>query len=114
MGCTETSAIKYETDKFLFEIFLCEHALLYKIPVPSNPPDDNENSMGNIIMEETKEDGLDGKKGSGGTECCLSKIEMLAVLPEWLCYKVPILGLVTGEHLIGQGCETPSTVHKRI
>ena len=47
--------------------------------VPSNPPDDNKNNMGNVNMEETKEDGLDGEKGSSGTKCCLSKIEKLAV-----------------------------------
>ena len=35
--------------------------------------------MGNINLEETIEDGLDGKKGSSGMECCLSKIEKLAV-----------------------------------
>ena len=32
--------------------------------------------MGNINMEENK---MDGEKGSSGTECCLSKIEKLAV-----------------------------------
>ena len=43
--------------------------------VPSNLPDD-ENGMGNINMEENK---MDGGKGSSRTECCLSKIENLAV-----------------------------------
>ena len=37
-------------------------------------PDDSKNNMGNINMEETREDGFDGE-----TECYLSKIEKLAV-----------------------------------
>ena len=35
--------------------------------------------MGNIRFEEYKNDGLDDEKSIGRTECCLSKIEKLAV-----------------------------------
>ena len=70
--CTKTSAIIYETDKVLFKIDPWELALqkLDKIPVPSNPTDDSKNNMGNIIIEENKEDGLGGDKGLSGTKCC--------------------------------------------
>ena len=44
--------------------------------MPSNPLDENKNGMGNINMKENKKD---GEKGSSGSECCLSKIEKLAV-----------------------------------
>ena len=81
LGYTKTSTMEYKTDKVLFKINLWELALqkLDKIPVPSNPPDDNKNNMGNVNIEKNKEDHLDGEKGSIGTECCLSKIEKLAV-----------------------------------
>ena len=73
---------QYEADKVLFKIDLWELAFqkLDKIPVPSNPHDDNKNNMDNISKEETKEDGLDGEKSSSGTKCCLNKIEKPAVL----------------------------------
>ena len=82
MGCTKTSAIESETDKVLFKIDPWELALqeLDKILVPSNPPGNNKNNMGNINKEEIKKDGLDGEKGSNGTKCYSSKIEKLAVL----------------------------------
>ena len=81
LGCTKTSAIQYEISEVLFEIDLWELALqkLDKILVHSNPPDDNKNNMGNINVEKTKEDGLDGEKGSSGVKCFLSKIEKLTV-----------------------------------
>ena len=50
-----------------------------EIPVPSNPPDDNKNGIGNINMEENKKDDLDGENSTGETKCCLSKIEKLGV-----------------------------------
>ena len=80
LGCTKTSAIKYETDKALFEIDLLVLVLqkLNKILVPNNPPDDGKNIMCNINMEEIKKDGLAGKKGSSRTKCCLSKTDKLA------------------------------------
>ena len=70
-----------KTDEVLFEIDMWELALnkLDKIPISSNLPDDSKNNMGNINIGKTKEDGLDGEKGSSGTKCCLSKIEKLAV-----------------------------------
>ena len=76
LGCNKTCAIKFETGKVLLEIDLWELDLqkLDKIPVSSNPPDDNKNDMGNINIKETKEDGLDGKKDSSGAKCCLNKI----------------------------------------
>ena len=48
-------AIKYETDEALFETDLWElvHEKLDKIPISSNPPDDNRNNMSNINIEET-------------------------------------------------------------
>ena len=78
LGCTKTSAIKYEVDKVLFKINLWELTLqkLKEILIPSNPCDDNKNGMGNINVEENKK-GV--KSGSSGSECCLSKIEKLAV-----------------------------------
>ena len=81
MSCTETSAIEYKNGKVLFKIDLWELLLqkLDKILVPSNPSDDIKKNMGNINMEETKEDALDGENGSSGTKHCLSKIEKLAV-----------------------------------
>ena len=65
MGCTKTSAIKYETDKVLFKIYLWELAgpKLDEISGPNNQPNDSENNMGNINIEDIKEDGLPGKKG---------------------------------------------------
>ena len=56
LGCTKTSAIEYEADEVLFKIDLWELVLkkLDKIPVPSNPPDDNENNMGNVNIEKPK------------------------------------------------------------
>ena len=101
LGCTKTSTVKYENGEVLFENDLWELALqkLDKIPVPSNPPDDNKNNMGNIIMEETKENGLDGEKRSSGTECFLNNIEKLQYWPKWLCCKAPIFELMTLEHL---------------
>ena len=47
--CTKTRLIKYENCEVLFEIDLLELALqkLEEILVPSNPPDDNKNGMGN-------------------------------------------------------------------
>ena len=80
-GCTKTIMIEYENSKVLFEIELWELVLqkLDEIPVPSNPPDDNKNDMGNINMEENKKDGLDGENSTGGTECCLRNIEKLAL-----------------------------------
>ena len=64
MGCTKTSAIEYEADKVLLEIDPWHFALqkLDKIPVPSNPPGDSKNNMGNINVKEIKQDGLAGKK----------------------------------------------------
>ena len=52
---------------------------LDKILVPHNPPDDDKNNMGNIDIEQTKEDGLDGEKDSSGTKCCSNKIEKQVV-----------------------------------
>ena len=71
----------YENSKVLFKIDLWELALqkLEEIPVPSNPPGDNENGLGNVNMEENKKDGLDGENSTGETKFCLSKIKMLAV-----------------------------------
>ena len=68
LGCTKTSAIEYETDEVLLKIDMWELALqkFDKIPISSNPPDDNKNDMGHINIERTKEDGLDGKKCSSG------------------------------------------------
>ena len=82
LGCTETSAIKYENSKVLFEIEQWELVLqkLEEIPIPSNPPDDNGNGMGNINMEENKKDGLDGENSTGRSECCLSRIKKLTIL----------------------------------
>ena len=79
--CTKTSAIEYNNDKVLFKIELWELALQKcdEIQVPSNPPDIKENNISNINAEETKEDGLAGKKGSSGIKCCLKKNEKLAV-----------------------------------
>ena len=81
LGCVKTSVIKYEADEVLFEIDLWELALqkLDKIPLPSNPPDDSENNMGSINIEEIKEDGLAAKKGLSGAKCCSSKIQKIAV-----------------------------------
>ena len=69
---------KCENNEVLFVIDLWELVLqkLEKILVPSNPPDDNKHSMGNINMEENKKD---GENCTGRTECCLSKIEKPAV-----------------------------------
>ena len=80
-GCTEICVIEYENGEVLFKIDLWELVpqKLDKILVPSNPHDDNKNNMGNIKMEETKEDGLDGKNRSSRTECFLSKVEKLAL-----------------------------------
>ena len=82
-GCTKTSAIKCETDEVLFKIDLWELALqkLDEIPVPSSSTDDN---MGNINIGETKEDCLDGEKGSSGTKCCLHKIALLWSANIWV------------------------------
>ena len=54
--------VQYENSEVLFKIDLWELVLqkLEEIPVPSNPPDDNKNGMGNINMEESKKDGMDG------------------------------------------------------
>ena len=78
MGCTKASAIEYKNSKVLFKIDLWELALqkLKEVLVPSNPPDDSKNGTGNINM---KENGKDGKKGLNSTECCLGKIEKLAI-----------------------------------
>ena len=64
LGFTKTSAIKYETDKVLFKIDLWELLLqkLDEIPVPSNPPEDGKNNMGNINVEKINDDDLAGKK----------------------------------------------------
>ena len=53
LGCTKISTIKYETNEALFKIDLWELALqkLDKIPVLSNPLNDNKNTMGNIYIE---------------------------------------------------------------
>ena len=92
------SAIESETYKVLFKTDLLELVLkkLEEIPVLNNPANDCKNIMGNTNMEEIKKDGLAVEKGSGGTKCCLSKIEKLAVLA-----KVALLQstLVTKEHL---------------
>ena len=82
LGCTNTNAIEYENYDVLFKIDLWEVVLqkLDKILVPSNPPDDNKNEMGNINIEETKENCLNGEKVSSGTKCCLIKIENRAAL----------------------------------
>ena len=82
LGCTEASAIEYKTEEAIFKIDLWELVLqkLDKILVPSSPPDDNKNNMGNINKEKTKEDSLAGEKGSSGTKGCSSKIKKLAVL----------------------------------
>ena len=86
LGCTKRITIKCETEKILFEIDLSELALqkLDKIPVPNNPPDENENNMGNINIEEAKEGGVDGEKGSSGTKCCLRRLRSWEYQPEWL------------------------------
>ena len=70
LGCTKTSTIDYENTKVLFEIDLCELALqkLEEIPVSGNVPEDNKNGKGNINMEESKKNGLDGENSTGGTE----------------------------------------------
>ena len=39
----------------------------------------NKNNIGNFNIEEIKEDGPNGKKGTSGTKCSLRKIEKLAV-----------------------------------
>ena len=71
----------YENSDVLFKIDLWELALqkLEEIPVLSNPLDDDENGMGNINMKKNKKDGLDDENSTVGTNCCLSKIEKLAV-----------------------------------
>ena len=53
LGCTKTSAIKYEAHEVLFKIDLWELVLqkLDKILVPSSPLDDNKNNMGNVNIE---------------------------------------------------------------
>ena len=64
LRCTKTSAIKYETDKVLFEIDMCNPALkkLDEISVPSNSHNESKSNMGNTNMEGIKKDGLAGKK----------------------------------------------------
>ena len=65
----------------LFRIDLWELVLqkLEEILVSSNPPNDNKNDMGNMNMEESKKDGLDGENSTGGTKCCLIKIKKLTI-----------------------------------
>ena len=78
MGCTKDIAIKYKNIKVLFEIDLLELTLkkLKEILVPTNPPDFSKNSMGNINLEESKND---AENGLSVTECCLGKTEKLAI-----------------------------------
>ena len=45
--------------------------------IPSNPSDNN--NTGNINIKDSIEDGLDCENNSSGTECCLCKIEKLAI-----------------------------------
>ena len=69
---------------------------LEEIPTPSNPSDDNENSMGNINVEENEKD---GENSTGGTDYCLSKIEKLSVPARVALLQNPIFWLVTQECL---------------
>ena len=78
------------------KIDLWELQKLEEISIPSNPPDDNKNVMGNINMEESTKD---GEKGSSRIECCLSKIEKLAIPARVAHCKVPICGSMTWECL---------------
>ena len=81
LWCTETITIECESSNVMIEIDLWDDVLqkLDEIPLPSNPCDNNKNNMGNTNMEDTKKDGLDGENSTVGTECCLTKIEKLAV-----------------------------------
>ena len=80
MGCTEASGIKYEIGNVLIETDLWGLAFkkLDGIPIPSNPPDDNGNDIGNNNKKESKKDGLVHKKDSSCTKYCLNKMEKIA------------------------------------
>ena len=80
LGCTEANAIESETDEVLFETDLWNLVLkkLDGIPIPSNPPDDNGNDIGNNNKKESKKDGLVHKKDSSCTKYCLNKMEKIA------------------------------------
>ena len=96
MGCIKASTIEYKNSEVLYRIDLWDLSLqkLVEILIPSNPPDDNKNGVGSINTEENKKD---GEKSLSVTECCLHKIEKVAIPTRVVLLQST--NIVTWEHL---------------